>query len=149
MRSRIAAGLLAIVALLIMGVGAYFALFRPAFLPEDLRYIGADGANLGSAHGVTSWLRYVFVVLGGYAFTTGLFTAHIAFTALRSGNKMPVTLLGLAGLSSLGVMTAVNFSIHSDFRYLIAGLSALWVVSVLLLLPIWPRSNEAKAKALR
>ena len=125
-----------------MGMGAYFAILRPAFLPEDLRFIGADAAALTAAPGITSWLRFVFMVLGGYAFTTGLFTAHIAFTALRSGRKMPVLLIALAGLSSLGVVVAVNFAIRSEFRYLLASLGMLWAISVFLDLPIGPMSRK-------
>lgn len=138
MRSRIAAGLLAVVGIVIMGMGAYFAILRPAFLPEDLRFIGTDAAALASAPGITSWLRFVFVVLGAYAFTTGLFTAHIAFTAFRSGRKMPVLLIAFAGLTSLGVMVAVNFAIGSEFKYILASLGALWAISVFLDLPIGP-----------
>jgi kynureninase len=74
----------------------------------------------------------VFTVLGAYAFTTGLFVAHIAFTALRSGRKMPAALIAGAGLTSLGVMVVVNFAIGSDFKYLLAGLGALWAIAVLL-----------------
>ena len=145
MRSRIAAGLLAVVGVLIMGMGAYFAILRPAFLPEDLRFIGTDATALMAAPGIKSWLRLVFMVLGGYAFTTGLFTAHIAFTAIRSRRKMPVLLLALAGLTSLGVMVTVNFVIWSEFRYLLASLSALWAIAVFLALPVGrlsPKGNH-------
>ena len=136
MRSRIAASLLIVVGVLIMGMGAYFAVLRPAFLPEDLRFIGTDEATLTASAGVTLWIRYVFVVLGAYAFTTGLFTAHIGVTAIRSRRPMPVLLVAPAGLASVGVMTAVNFAIGSDFRFPIASLGALWAVSVFLELPI-------------
>ena len=142
MRSRIAAGLLAIVGILIMGMGAYFAILRPAFLPEDLRFIGTDASALTAAPGLTSWLRLVFLVLGAYAFTTGLFTAHIAVTAYRAERKMPVLLIAFAGLTSLGVMVAVNFAIRSDFRYLLASLGALWAISVFLGLPIGPMPRK-------
>ena len=105
---------------------------RPAFLPEDLRFIGADAAALQAAPGVTSWLRLVFVVLGGYAFTSGLFTASIALTAIRSGRRLPMLLIACAGLTSLGVMVAVNFVLRSDFRYLLAGVGVLWAIAVFL-----------------
>ena len=142
MRLRIAAGLLAIVGILIMGMGAYFAILRPAFLPEDLHFIGTDASALTAAPGLTSWLRLVFLVLGAYAFTTGLFTAHIAVKAYRAERKMPVLLIAFAGLTSLGVMVAVNFAIRSDFRYLLASLGALWASSVFLGLPIGPMPRK-------
>jgi hypothetical protein len=147
MRSRIAAGLLAIVGLLIMGMGAYFAIFRPAYLPEDLRFIGTDAAALAAAPGITAWLRLVFVVLGAYTFTTGLFTAHFAFTALRSGRKMPLLLIAVAGLTSLGVMVAVNFALRSDFRYLLAGVGALWALAVCIDLPISPTPRNGNSRS--
>lgn len=134
MKSRIAAGILAVVGILVMGIGGYFAILRPALLPEDIRFIGADAAALMAAPEVISWLRFVFIVLGAYVFTTGLFVSHIAFTALRSGRNMPTALVAGSGLISLGVMVAVNFAIGSDFKYLLAGLGALWAISVLLVL---------------
>lgn len=138
-RSRAAAGLLFVVGVLVMGMGAYFMVLRPAFLPEDNRFIGVDAATLTTAApGIMSWLRFVFAVLGAYAFTTGLFMTHIAFAAYRSGLRTPVLLVAIAGLTSLGVMVAVNFAIQSDFRWELAGLAALCALSVLLDLPIWP-----------
>jgi hypothetical protein len=144
MRSRIAAGLLAIAGVLIMGMGAYFALFRPAFLPEDLRFIGNDAAALAAAPGITAWLRLVFVVLGAYTFTTGLFTAHVAFTALRAARRIPLLLIAVAGLTSLGVMVAVNFALRSDFRYLLASVGALWALAVCIDLPTSPAPRNGK-----
>lgn len=144
MRSRVAAYLLAVVGILVMAMGAYFVILRPAFLPEDLRFIGTDSAAFRAAPGVTSWLRYVFMVLGGYAFTSGLLTAHIGFTAIRSGRKMPAFLITFAGLTSLGIMVAVNFVIRSDFRYPLAGVGALWAFAVLLELPIGRISTSAQ-----
>lgn len=138
MRSRITAVLLVVVGIAIMAMGAYFAILRPAFVPEDLRFIGTDSAAFTAASGVTSWLRYVFMVLGGYAFTSGWFTAHIGFTAIRSGRTMPALLITFAGLTSLGTMVTVNVVTRSDFRYLLVGVGALWALAVLLELPIGP-----------
>lgn len=115
-----------------MAIGGYFVVLRPAFLPEDLRFIGPDAAAVWAAPGLRSWLRLVFVVLGAYAFTSGLFTTHIALTAIRSGRRLPVLLITSAGLTSLGVMVAVNFVLRSDFRYLLTGVGALWAMGVFL-----------------
>lgn len=136
-RSRIAAGLLLVVGILVMGIGAYFAILRPAFLPEDLRFIGGGAPEtLLPSGGTASWIRQVFVVLGGYAFATGLYTAHAAVVAIRAQRPMPVLLLSIAGLSSVGTMVMVNFAVGSDFRVLIAMLGALWTVAVFLGVPI-------------
>jgi hypothetical protein len=87
----------------------------------------------------------VFVVLGAYAVTTSLFTAYIAFTAFRSGRKMPMLLITVAGLTSVGVMVAVNFAIGSEFKYQLASLGALWAIAVLLDLPIGPMSRKVNS----
>jgi hypothetical protein len=130
-----------------MGMGAYFSILGPALFPEDLRFIGTDAAAVTAAPGVMSWLQFVFVVLGAYAFTTGLFTAYIAFIAFRSGRKMPVLLMAFAGLTSLGVMVAVNFAIQSGFKYPFASLGALWAISLFLDLPIGPMSRKGNSRS--
>ncbi len=128
-----------------MGMGAYFAFLRPALLPEDLRYIAGDPiAILATAPGILGWLRHVFTVLGGYIFATGLLTLHIAATAWRSHRPLPVPLMALAGLTSLGTMVAVNFAIRSDFKWLLAGLAALWTAAMLLALLDTPHRPAAK-----
>lgn len=143
MQRRAAAGLLTLVGILVMGIGAYFVVLRPAFLPEDLRFIGADPSVLATAApGIKSWLHSVFVVLGAYAFTTGLFTTFIAVHALRSGCRMPALLIGLTGLTSVGVMVAVNFAISSEYRFLLAGLGGLWALSAIMNLQFGRRSKK-------
>ena len=40
--------------------------------------------------------------------------------------------VALAGLSSIGVMTVVNFLLVSDFRWPILGLALLWATALVL-----------------
>jgi hypothetical protein len=142
-KGRVAAGLLVVVGVLVMGMGAYFAMLRPTLLPEDIRFIGADAATLAAAGpGILAWLRWVFLVLGAYSFTTGLLVAHIAFTAYHTERGAPVWLIAFAGLTSVGVMVAANFAIQSDFRWVLAGLGALWAVAALLAWPMKPESRD-------
>ena len=43
------------------GLGLYFMFFRPALLPEDLRYLGGTLAEVyAAAPGLVPWLRRVF-----------------------------------------------------------------------------------------
>ena len=56
----------------------------------------------------------------------------MAFNAFRSGRGLPTLLIAVTGLTSLGVMIAVNFAIASEFRYLLAGLGGLWAISTLM-----------------
>ena len=133
--SRAAAAMLAVAGFILMGMGGFFAILRPALLPEDLRYIAADPmALLVAAPGILGWLRHVFTVLGGYIFATGLLTLHVAVAALRTRRSFPIALMALAGLTSLGTMAAVNFAIQSDFKWLLASFAALWAAAMLLAL---------------
>jgi hypothetical protein len=44
-----------------MAMGIYFIFFRPALLPEDLRYIGSSiGEIQKSISGLGAWLHKVF-----------------------------------------------------------------------------------------
>ena len=59
--------------LLVVAMGIYFVLLRPALLPKDLGYMGSTLQNAKkNIPGLLSWLQKVFWVMGGYIFTTGL-----------------------------------------------------------------------------
>jgi hypothetical protein len=56
----------------LIGLGSYFALLRPALLPEDLRYMRISHAQVQSAlPGLDNWLSHVFVVMGGFMAAAG------------------------------------------------------------------------------
>ncbi len=127
-----------------MAIGIYFVTMRPALLPEDVRFVGIDPVALEAAAPILKeWLRLVFIVLGGYVFTTGLLIAHIGGAAYRSNREAPVYLIAFAGLTSIGLMVAVNFKLGSDFRWTLASLGALWTISVVLHLPTVPTMNAS------
>jgi hypothetical protein len=99
---------------------------RPPLLPEDVRYIGTSLPDVERAvPGLAAWLQKVFWVLGGYVVSAGLFTVYLAATSLRTG-QVAVPLLALAGLTSIGWMTVVNFVIDSDSKWPLLGLAVLW-----------------------
>ncbi len=59
--------------LILAGIGLYFIFLRPSLLPEDLRYIGSTLESVKqNMPGLSSWLKKVFWVMGGYIFATGL-----------------------------------------------------------------------------
>lgn len=59
MRSdRFGAALLMSLGLLTIGIEVYFALFRPAMLPEDIRFNGVQPQLLSPQ--MAEWLRVVF-----------------------------------------------------------------------------------------
>jgi hypothetical protein len=118
---------LALCGIILIGMGLYFALLRPALLPEDVHYIGTDVSEIqASVPGLLDWLERVFGVMSGYFLTVGLLTLYVALTSFRSRTKGVSGTVTLAGLASIGWMAAVNFIIDSDYRWLLLAFAALW-----------------------
>ena len=114
-----------------MGLGLYFALLRPALLPEDPRYIGSSLAQIKSAlPGLDRWLRHVFLVMGGFMAASGLFTAFLAATAVSARRKGTALVLLLAGLATVVTMSATNFAIDSSFKWLLLAPVVLWFAGI-------------------
>jgi len=112
-------------------VGAYFIFFRPALLPEDLRYLGVSFAQIdGAMLNLPAWLGQVFRVLGGHMMAAGILTIFVARTAYREHIPGAAIAALLAGAASIGTMTLVNFAIGSDFKWLLAGVAAIWLASM-------------------
>ena len=109
--------LLTVCGIILMGMGIYFALIRPELLPEDFRYMALSSEQLqATAPGLLNWLDKVFWVMGGYVFTTGLVTCFIAQTAFRERRRGVLSVVSLAGLTSLSLMVMINFLMDSDFK---------------------------------
>jgi hypothetical protein len=124
---------LALCGLILIGMGLYFVLLRPALLTEDVRYIGTSVPELrASVPDLLDWLEKVFWVMGGYILTVGLLTLYLTLTSFRSRAKGVAGTVTLAGLASIGWMAAVNFVIASDYRWLLLALAALWGTAVAL-----------------
>ena len=112
-------------------VGAYFIVIRPALLPEDLRYLGASQAQIETAAPrLAAWLGHVFRVLGGYIAATGILTMALAATAYRQHRRSAAIAAASAGAVSIGLMSAVNFAIGSDFKWVLSAIAALWACSI-------------------
>lgn len=63
---------------LLVGHGLYFVLARPALLPGDLRYMGADAQSVEAAvPRLVTWLGKVFTVMGGFMTGTGVLVLHL------------------------------------------------------------------------
>ena len=126
---------------ILMILGLYFVFVRPPLLPEDLRSMGTSLAQVQAAvPNLTVWLRRVFWVLGGYIFTTGLLTTYIALTVFRARVRGVACVMAVAGLSSIGLMAAVNFIIDSDFKWLILSFGLPWAISLAL---YWTQRSDA------
>ena len=118
--------------LILMGMGAYFAFLRPPILPEDLRYIGVSLEQIqDGVPGMLPWLSRVFAVLGGYMFATGLLTAYVAATSVRTVKPVTTTIVAIAGLASIGWMAITNFQIDSDFKWVLLAFTLPWLIALL------------------
>ena len=124
---------LSLAGFLLAGMGLYFIFFRPALLPEDLKYMGTSLQNVqDNIPGLLQWLQKLFWVMGGYIFTTGLLIIFIALTAFRSREPGAFFVTALAGITSIGLMTAVNFIISSDFKWVLFVFTLIWLTALIL-----------------
>lgn len=127
MKSRRSSVTLALAGTVVMGLGLYFAVLRPALLPEDARYIGASLVQVETTvPGLSTWLRHVFWVMGGFMFATGVLTFYVAVTGFRSRSRGAFPIAAVAGASSVGSMAIINFLIRSDFKWELLVLALLW-----------------------
>lgn len=125
--------LLALAGIIIAGMGLYFIFLRPSLLPEDIRYMGTTLQNIKeNIPGLLNWLQKVFWVMGGYIFTTGLLTVFIALTIFRTRANGAFIIIAIAGLTSIGFMTGVNFIINSDFKWMLFAFTSLWLFAIIL-----------------
>ena len=127
------ASMLAFGGLLLVAMGIYFVLLRPSLLPEDLRYMKTSLSVIhDAAPGLSAWLQKVFWVMGGYIFTTGLLIIFIAVTSFRTHASGAFNIVAVAGISSIGSMTVVNFMIGSDFRWILLAFTLPWAFALIL-----------------
>lgn len=130
-RWRSSSMLLAASGILLIGVGIYFLVLRPPLLPEDIRYMSLTPAELQSiGPRLTAWLTQVFRVMGGYVAATGVLALTLAATSFREHQAIAGLGAGTAGALSIGLMAAVNFTIHSDFKWVLLGMALVWAASI-------------------
>lgn len=116
-----------------IGLGLYFIFLRPALLPEDVRYMGADLHTVQAAvPRLSEWLGKVFTVMGGFMAGAGVLVAYFGLAAMPARRRGTAWALAMAGALTLGLMSAVNFALHSDFRWLLALPPAVWATAVFL-----------------
>jgi hypothetical protein len=116
----------------LIGLGVYFVFVRPALLPEDPRFIGASLERLReAAPGLEAWLRIVFTVMGGFMAGAGVLTLFVARVAVRAQQRGTGWAIVLAGLLTVVLMSAMNFTLHSDFRWVLLLPALLWAAAVI------------------
>ena len=134
---RTAAGLIGVCGVYQAAIGLYFMALRPAMLPEDVRFLGIDVMRLyASLPRLETWLHLVFVVLGGQMAAVGALVVGSSLRIFQAQlrNRHEVAWLGAAGLLSVGTMSAVNFALQSDFRWLLIAPGLAWAVGLVLAL---------------
>ncbi len=128
--SHSSAAVLSVCGLILMGIGVSVAFVRPAVLPEDARYLGRTTAQIQSAvPGPARWLKKVFWVMGGDIVTTGVLILYGARTSFLAQSGSANAVLGVAGVTSIGAMTATNCVRGSAFRWMLLGVALLWIVA--------------------
>ncbi len=129
----LSSGLLVLFGAALVVMGLYFILLRPAFLPEDLRFMGTSQAALESAAPrLTAWLMHVFRVWGGFISATGVLMIALAATSFRMRQPMAAVAVFIGGLASIAWMTFINFVIDSDFKWTLLGIAFVWMCSLVL-----------------
>lgn len=124
---------LAICGIILIGMGLYFVLLRPALLPEDTRYIGTSLDEIRILiPGLLDWLEKVFWVMGGHILATGLLTLYVALTSFRTRARGVSGLVTLAGLTSVVWTAFANFVIDSDFKWILLAFAVLWGFALVL-----------------
>ncbi len=127
------ASILTIGGLLLAAMGIYFIFLRPSLLPEDLRYMNISlSAAQNNISNLTGWLQNVFWVMGSYIFTTGLLTMYVAQTSFRTRTHGAFVVILIAGITSIGSMTIVNFILQSDFKWVLLTFTLPWIMSLIL-----------------
>ena len=130
-RQRISGWIFVACGVWMMGLGTYFVAFRPPLLAEDLRHIGSSLADLQAAlPRLEGWLDRVFGVVGGFMAGAGALTIFVAATAVRRRERGTGATLALVGLLTVVGMSATNFAIDSDFKWVLLAPALLWIAGM-------------------
>ena len=115
----------------LIGLGFYFIFLRPPLLPEDPRFMGTTLAQIRIAvPGLESWLSRVFAVMGGFMAAAGVLTLFVAAVAMPRRLTGVAWVLALTGALTVALMSATNFALHSDFRWLLLVPALVWFAGV-------------------
>lgn len=117
----------------LVALGLYFIFIRPPLLPEDTRFMGGSLAQVrAAAPGLEAWLQRVFLVMGGFMAGAGVLTVLAARIAMTSRSRGACAAIAITGVLTVVLMSAVNFSLHSDFRWLLLIPALVWVAGFVL-----------------
>ncbi len=114
-----------------VALGFYFIAVRPPLLSEDARFMGTSSAHIRAAvPGLEGWLKKVFTVMGGFMVGNGVLTVCVAWAGLASRGTFWA--LVLTGVLTVGLMSATNFALRSDFRWVLLVPAVVWATALIL-----------------
>ena len=114
----------------LIALGLYFAVLRPPLLPEDPRFMGTTLAQIrADVPGLENWLKRVFTVMGGFMAGAGVLTVFLA-TTMRLRLRGTFSAMALSGALTVGLMSATNFALHSDFRWVLLLPALVWLAGL-------------------
>ena len=114
----------------LIALGLYFAVLRPPLLPEDPRFMGTTLAQIrADVPGLENWLKRVFTVMGGFMAGAGVLTVFLA-TTMRLALRGTSWAMALSGALTVGIMSATNFALHSDFRWVLLLPALVWLAAL-------------------
>ncbi len=117
----------------LVSLGLYFIFLRPPLLPEDTRFMGSSLEQVRTAiPGLEGWLKRVFIVMGGFMAGSGVLTIFAARVAIPSRLKGASWAIAMSGLLTVALMSAINFSLHSDFRWVLLFPVMTWLAGFVL-----------------
>ena len=117
----------------LVALGVYFIILRPPLLPEDSRFIGSTLEQLRlAAPGLENWLQKVFIVMGGFMSGAGVLTVLVATVVIPGNFKGTAGALTLSGALTVVLMSAINFALLSDFRWLLLVPALAWISGLVL-----------------
>jgi hypothetical protein len=123
--------MLSICGVWLVALGFYFSVLRPPLLPEDLRFMGTTLATLRVAvPGLEDWLQRVFIVMGGFIAGAGVLTVFVATVAMPLRLRGTESAIALAGALTVATMSAANFALHSDYRWLLLMPVLIWLAGL-------------------
>ena len=127
------ASFLSLGGVLLIAMGIYFIFLRPPLLAEDLQYMNTNLSIVqNNISNLPGWLQKVFFVMGSYIFTTGLLIIYIAQTSFRTRTHAAFIIVVLAGITSIGSMTIINFMLQSDFKWVLLSFTFPWSFALIL-----------------
>lgn len=117
----------------LVSLGLYFIFLRPGLLSEDVRFMGSSLLQVQAAlPGLEGWLKRVFIVMGGFIAGAGSLTIFVASVAMPSRLRGTSWAIATSGALTVVLMSFVNFSIHSDFRWLLLVPALTWLAGLTL-----------------